>query len=504
MSSGFTPWTATQEAQQLVQTIQATNSGLTDFTIGSVIRSAVVEPDAIMAQDLGQQIVAVGDQNLQVTLQKALAITPSAATAAYGVVTFTVPTAPASAVTLPNGFTVAIPNSTLQYLLGASTIWGAGTTSLTAVVTCTVAGDVGNAPANSITQIVSTVPSGLSGLTVTNTQDFTTGANAQTDLDATALVPSRLAQLKAATKDAIAAKALQGTVTDSSGYVTEAVGAAVSASGGYVPTPTVTPSLTAITPSSATNLAAGTYLVGITWLTPDGETPLSPTASVTLTAGQAIQMGSLTLPNVTQNQPNATGINVYLSPSAGSTTLAYATTDSPSDTVTTAIITLSALPASGASAPPTANTAFAVTAGFATCWVANDLATTPSSALLSSAQNWVTGFTDAQGVTHAGGKAAGITTTVVAASLLTQDVVAAILPLPGYTLAMLQDSIQLAIQEVFTTLDIGSGLLYNALAFAIATVPGVADNQITTPSGNLSGILGALLLLGTVTLTAAQ
>lgn len=500
MSTGFIPWTATQQAQQLVQLIQATNSGLTDFTIGSVIRSAIVEPTAIAAQDFGQQIVAVGDQNLQVTLQKALGITPAAARAAYGTVTFTVSTAPTSAVTLPNGFTVAIPGSTLQYLLGASTVWEAGVTTLAVVVTCSVAGTLGNAPANSITQIVSAVPSGLTGLTVTNAQDFTTGANAQTDLDATALVPSRLAQLKAASRDAIASRALAGTVTNPSGYVTEAVSAAVSALGAYVAPAAAAPGLTAISPSTATSLSAGTYTVGITWITANGETPLSPTNTVTVTAGQAITVSALTLPNITQNQPNAAGVNYYLS-AAGSTTVLYAGTQSPSETTAVPAFTLTALPASGAAAPPTANTAFAATVGFATCWIANDLGSAPSQALLASAQNWVTGFTDAQGVVHPGGDAAGIITTVVSATLVPQAIVAAILPLPGYTLAMLQDSIQLAIQTVFEGLDIEGGLLYNTLVFAINTVPGVADNLITTPAANLAGSLGVLLTLGTVTLT---
>ena len=501
MSSAFTPWTATQQAQKLIALIQATNSGLTDFTVGSVIRSAIVEPDAITAQDLGQQIVAATNQNIEATLQEALSIIPEPARAAYGVVQWTVSTAPSANVTVPNGFTVAVPGSTLQYILGASTVWTAGSTTLSAVVTCTVPGAVGNVPANSITQIVSTVPSGLTGLTVTNPQDFTTGADAQTDLDATALVPSYMARLKAATKDAIAAKALQGVVTDASGYVTEAVGAAVSATGGYVPTPTVSPAVTASSPSTATALAAGTYLVGYTWLTPDGETPLSPTASITITAGQAITVEPLTLPNVTLNTPNATGITIYLSTAAGGTTLASVATNSPSGTVVTDAITLSALPASGAALPPTINTAFAVTAGFATCWVANDIQTPPSSDLLASAQQWVTGFVDAQGQPHPGAKAAGITTTVVPVFLATQDVTATILPLPGYSLSMIQDNIELAIQAVFSLLDIGQGITYNNLIFAIGKVPGVADVLVTTPAANVAGILGTLWLLGAVTLS---
>ncbi len=500
--AAFTPWTANGVTAQIIQTTQAENVGLTDFTVGSVLRSGIAEPIAISAQDMGQQIVAASDQNMQVTLQRALNLTPQAAVAAYGEATFTVPTAPTSSGTLPSGFTVAIPHSTIQYTLGATTIWGAGVTSLNAVVTCNQAGAVGNAPANTITQIVSAVPSGLSGLTVTNPQAFTTGANAQTPLDATAQVPAALANLKAATSDAVAAKALKATVQNSSGYVTEAVGAAVSASGGYVTLPSAAPALTAV--SGSTSLAAGTYTVGYTWTTADGETPLSPTATVTITAGQAIQVSALTLPNVGQTppSPNATGVNYYLSTAAGSSSVAYDATG------TGAATTLTALPASGAASPPTVNTAFAVTPGYATCWIANDLQTAPSATLISNAQQFVDGYTDANGNPVAGAKAAGIVTTVVAAQLQTQNVAVAVLTKPGYTLAMVQDSVIQAVQTYFAGLDIYNGknataasITWNTLVQNITSVVGVSDCQLTTPSGNVAGILGTQFIVGTITVS---
>ncbi|NMP20784.1 baseplate J/gp47 family protein [Sulfobacillus harzensis] len=502
--AAFTPWTAHGVTAQIIQTTQAENVGLTDFTIGSVLRSGIAEPIAISAQDLAEQIVAASDQNMQVTLQKALNLTPQSAVAAYGEVTFAVPVAPTSSVTLPSGFTVAIPNSTIQYTLGATTIWSAGTTSLNAVVTCNQSGSVGNAPANTITQIVSAIPSGLSGLTVTNPLAFTTGSNAQTPLEATAEVPAALAALKAATTDAIAAKALGATVQNSSGYVVEAVGAAVSTSGGYVTSPSAAPVLTAVSPTTATNLAAGTYTVGYTWTTAAGETPLSPTATVTLTAGQAIQVGALTLPNVGQTppSPNATGINYYLSTAAGSSSVAYDANGTGAET------TLTALPASGAASPPTVNTAFSVTPGYATCWIANDLQTAPSATLISHAQQSVDGYTDTNGNAVPGAKAAGIVTTVVAAQLQTQNFAVSILTQPGYTLAMVQDSVTQAITDYMDGLDIYNGqnanaasINANAIILAITSIPGVGDCQLTTPSGNVAGILGTQFIVGTITVS---
>ena len=111
----------------------------------------------------------------------------------------------------------------------------------------------------------------------------------------------------------------------------------------YVATPTVAPTLTAA--SGSTAFAAGTYEVGYTFTNERGETQLSPTASVTLTAGQQIQVSALTpLPL------GATAVNYYLSTAAGGTTLAYDANGSGAQ------IDLTALPASGAASTPSANT----------------------------------------------------------------------------------------------------------------------------------------------------
>ncbi len=107
--------------------------------------------------------------------------------------------------------------------------------------------------------------------------------------------------------------------------------------------PTITPTLTAIAGSTA--LTAGTYTVGYTFTTPWGETLVSPTATVTITAGQAIQVSAITLPF------GASGINYYLSIVAGSSTIAY------DGNGTGAQISLTALPVSSTVIPPTINTA---------------------------------------------------------------------------------------------------------------------------------------------------
>jgi len=81
--------------------------------------------------------------------------------------------------------------------------------------------------------------------------------------------------------------------------------------------PSAAPTLTAVTPSSATGLAAGTYYVAYTWTNAYGQTTASPTASVAIAAGQAVQVSALSLP------PGVTGVDYYMSTAAGSTTLGY-------------------------------------------------------------------------------------------------------------------------------------------------------------------------------------
>ncbi len=102
--------------------------------------------------------------------------------------------------------------------------------------------------------------------------------------------------------------------------------------------PTTAPAATALTGTTA--LAAGTYEVAYTIVTPQGETEASPTASVTIAAG-----GEISIPPVTV--PSGDTVNYYVSTAAGSTTLGLAASGSGTTTVT-----LTALPTGGA--PPAA------------------------------------------------------------------------------------------------------------------------------------------------------
>lgn len=110
-------------------------------------------------------------------------------------------------------------------------------------------------------------------------------------------------------------------------------------------TPTVAPVIVAATDAGST-LPPGVYLMAYTLTTYLGETPASPTASVTITSGQGIALTAITVPVYTL------GVNIYLSVAPGSSTLGLV------QSAYGAAATFGTLPVSGAAQPPTANTAY--------------------------------------------------------------------------------------------------------------------------------------------------
>lgn len=115
-----------------------------------------------------------------------------------------------------------------------------------------------------------------------------------------------------------------------------------SVNGSSLANPSVAPVPSAI--AGPTALLAGTYTIGYTYANGTaGETLLSPTANVTITAGQAILLAAITLPS------GATAAKLYMSIAAGSSTLNYVASSNGAAT------TLSALPTSG-TVPPVLNT----------------------------------------------------------------------------------------------------------------------------------------------------
>lgn len=471
--------TAEQIQQQFVNyLLSLQNAPVTDYNVGSVIR-LLESPQAQALEGLYEQNIIQRQETIQTMMYQMLQFPPRPAINAYVQVTFT--NSNTTAQTFNAGTLLTIPNSTLQYSVQATftvpAASGGTNGTATATIVCTTPGTIGNAPANSITQLVSPV----SGVSVTNNQAVITGKDAETADERAARFYAHMARIHRGDKEALEAGALTSNITDASGYITEQVVKAVAIDGTFVTNPTTAPVLIAVTPGTLTNLAAGNYTVGYTFTNANGETLMSPTSTVTLTAGQEIQVDAITL------ETGATGINYYMSTAVGSSTLAYDANG------TGAQVDLTALPASGASSPPTINTAYLNTAGYATIWGYNGTGTM-SSTLVTQTQNIINGYTDAQGVPQTGYKAAGVIATFQDATTYPVTLTIGLYPAPGYTVSMIMGSVTIAVQGVFDALDIGETLRINDLVAAIRNVPGVLNVSVT-PSSDLSGVNGQIYTL---------
>ncbi len=470
--------TAEQIQQQFLAFLQSiAGTSITDYNIGSVIRLLGSGQANTLESFYEQNLLSVQEITPSIFYQM-MQFPPLPAINSYVQETFT--NTNATAIQFSAGTLLTIPNSTTQYSVQTTftvpAASGGTNGTATATIVCTTAGRIGNAPANSITQLVNPV----SGVTITNIQAVITGQDAETSDQRAARFQNHLAKIHRGDNLALEAGANSATLYDSSGYIVEQVVKSQAIDGTFVTNPISAPVLTAI--SGSTSFAAGTYLVGYTYANSAGQTLISQTASVTLTAGEQIQVSAITLP------AGATSVNYYLSIGAGSSTLAYDANGTGTQ------IDLTALPLSGAASPPIINTAYVATPGTATVWGYNGIGTM-SSTLLVLMQNVINGYTDAQGIKQTGYKAAGVIVTGYDATKSSLTLAIGILPLPGYTLAMLTGSATIAIQGIFANLDIGDPLYVSDIVFALRQIPGVGNAVVTSPSADQTAIDGLLYIL---------
>jgi hypothetical protein len=100
---------------------------------------------------------------------------------------------------------------------------------------------------------------------------------------------------------------------------------------------------------------------------------------------------------------------------------------------------------------------------------------TTSTDLVASCQEIIDGYIDSNGIEVTGYKAAGIPTSIVACSYLSQSITATVSPRPGYTFNMIQQSVVRAITDLVQSLDVGQTLTVQDLNNAIGSTPGVLN-----------------------------
>jgi uncharacterized phage protein gp47/JayE len=305
------PVSAEQAISSLLSTALAQGSQVTDYNPGSVFRT-IHEAVGVEIEGLWSALLSEADSDIRQVLYSLLDVPLGLATAATAQVVFSVGTAPSSAIPIPAGTIVGVPNSTLQYVTqSAGSIPSGQTSSGTLIAVCQTLGTIGNVPANSITQIITPLSLLQAGVTVTNPQPVTNGQNQMTDIERAAQAQRYLAQLHRGSADALEAGALLAVVTDAYGNVTESVTKAQAVPSGtlgqanlYVYNGTPYSSTAGAGASSALIAAVQNEMTGYT------------DASGTLHYGYAVAGQQVIVSAVTESQVNVT---VNITPVAGQT-----------------------------------------------------------------------------------------------------------------------------------------------------------------------------------------
>jgi Baseplate J-like protein len=148
--------TAVQNAQAILAAMAALNGVLTDYNVGSIIRTTA-ESLGYVIEEQGAELVALAFQSIVYGAFAAYGIVPLSATASTGTVTFLTSTSssppPASqTVTIPAGTVVQTVGGT-QFQTASTVNLTSGSTSVSVGVISLVPGAGSNVPASSIVQI---------------------------------------------------------------------------------------------------------------------------------------------------------------------------------------------------------------------------------------------------------------------------------------------------------------------------------------------------------------
>ena len=171
--------------------LQAGETRVTDFNEGSEIRnlleSIAVDVYNIMEEDDAVARIAFVETADAEWLDKHganpfVALPRNQGEVATGYVTFTIPSAESSDVTIPGGTIISSTDSGLQYMTLMDVVIPVGETSILASVECLTVGSDGNCAEDTVT-IIDDDTIDIPGLTVNNDDEFTGGVDYEEDDD---------------------------------------------------------------------------------------------------------------------------------------------------------------------------------------------------------------------------------------------------------------------------------------------------------------------------------
>lgn len=139
-----------------------------------------------------------------------------------------------------------------------------------------------------------------------------------------------------------------------------------------------------------------------------------------------------------------------------------------------------------------------------TIWNGSASAPAASDDLLNRTREVLLGYTDGEGNLVPGYKAAGVGLAVAAATILPVDVTVAIYPQDGYQVNMIAPSVEASLLAVFGRQRLGADKLrLNDLRQAIGLTRGVIDHVLNTPTADVPGGDGIIVVPGVITILAA-
>lgn len=203
----------------MINRAKATQSKLTDWSVGSVART-MVEAPAAEIEELYLQMLLGLQEAMPVAVYQAFGFERLGGLSATGVVRFSATAALPNDAPIPAGTSVKSPGSGAVYSTQADAVLLAGQTVVDVLVACDSAGEAGNAAIGSVTEIVTSV----SGLTaVQNLTPLTGGRSEETDAQRKARFFSYISTLSRSTSAALRYGAETAFLRGPLGDITERV-----------------------------------------------------------------------------------------------------------------------------------------------------------------------------------------------------------------------------------------------------------------------------------------
>lgn len=163
----------------MINSMRASQKQVTDFNVGSVART-LIEAPAIEIDELYQMMFVGLREAIPVSIYNSFNFTALPVEAASGIARFS-STLPATVnVLIPAGTLIRAPSSVYQYATMVDTTLLVGQSTVDVMVYCRTTGAVSNALAGTLTELVLPI-SGINA--VTNQLAFTTGRDAETEVE---------------------------------------------------------------------------------------------------------------------------------------------------------------------------------------------------------------------------------------------------------------------------------------------------------------------------------